>query len=166
MSKGTTSDTGMGGYLDDFSLQAPVEGPETFDIEGMSQGELLALHGKIEGKLTGLTLEEVNLTRESLLQLQKAKILQAEATKKGTNVPMNQQAQVQNSIASILLTLAKVQMELYTSERHKRIQSAVVRVVKTLPKPQQDQFFTLLEQELKEAEKSMERDPEPLAEAV
>lgn len=142
--------------LQDFSLQAEDNANEVFDLEKMSQADLLVLHGKIEARLSGLTLDEVDLTRETLLQLQKAKHLQAEASKKDSKVPMNQQAQVQNSIANIITTLAKVQMDLFTSERHKRIQAAVVRVVKTLEKDKQDAFFELLAQDLGEVERSME----------
>lgn len=141
--------------LQDFSL-ADVETNDKFDLSTMSQGELLALRAKIDGKLTGLSLSEVNLVKETLLQFQTAKSLQADANESGSDVPMNQRAQVQNSIANILTSLAKVQMELYDSERLKRLQAAVIKTVKKLPKEAQDTFFEALERDLNEAASEIE----------
>lgn len=154
----TTRFDDLGPGLEDFSLQheAPLVGAASLDT--MSQAELLALHGEIEARLTHITLDTLDLPRETMVQLQKAKLLQAAASAKDAKVPVNQQAQVQNSIAAIITSLAKVQMELYTSERYKRIQAAVVRVVKELPKDKQDMFFDLLEKELGEEEKILASD--------
>jgi hypothetical protein len=131
--------------LRDFSLhEEPVE---EFPLEGLSEEKLLELHSKVESRLGGLALTEVNLVKETLLQIKRAKVLQELATsEKGT--PMNQRAQVQNSLAGLLTQLSKIQIELYSSERIKRIQNAVIRVVKTLPDPQQVAFFDMLEIEL------------------
>jgi hypothetical protein len=113
--------------LRDFSLhEEPVE---EFPLEGLSEEKLLELHSKVESRLGGLALTEVNLVKETLLQIKRAKVLQELATsEKGT--PMNQRAQVQNSLAGLLTQLSKIQIELYSSERIKRIQNAVIRVVK------------------------------------
>lgn len=131
--------------LRDFSLhEEPVE---QFPLDGLSEAKLLELHAKVESRIGGLALTEVNLVKETLLQIKRAKVLQELATnEKGT--PMNQRAQVQNSLGGMLTQLAKMQIELYSSERIKRIQNATIRVVKTLPPAAQAQFFDLLEMEL------------------
>jgi len=116
-------------------------------LQGMTQEQLLILHTKVTTKLEGITLENVNLVTETLLQLQKAKLLQEKASL-SREVPMNQRAQVQNSLSNIISTLAKIQSDLHTSESAKRLKSAVVRVVKTLPKEAQDHFFTLMQGEV------------------
>lgn len=147
--------------LRDFSLhEEPVE---EFPLDGLSDDKLLELHAKIEGRLGGLALTEVNLVKETLLQIKRAKVLQELATsEKGT--PMNQRAQVQNSLAGLLTQLSKIQIELYSSERIKRIQNAVIRVVKTLPEPQQAAFFDMLEVELAtEAKETDEEVPNAVA---
>lgn len=123
-----------------------------FDLDKLDTLGLLELRAKIEEKLPIKSLEDVNLVRESLTQLQMAKSLQAAANERESGVPMNQRSQVQNSLSGIITTLAKVQMDLYTSERIKRVQSAVVKVVKQLPKASQELFFDMLENELKAAE--------------
>jgi hypothetical protein len=133
------------------SLQ-PVEKIDLYDISTMDEVDLLKLRDEIEQKLQGLTLADVNLVKETMIQLKKAKLLQIEATKKDSETPMNQRAQVQNSIASILDKLGKMQTELYDSEKLKRLQAAVVKVVKQLPKESQVQFFEMLEMEFAVAE--------------
>lgn len=139
--------------LKDFSLN-PSAKTSKFDIETMSQSELLSLHAKIEGKLTGIRLSDVNLERETLIQLQHAKMLQ-ETAKDAKDVPVNQLAQVQNSLASILTTLARMQVELHSSETIKRWKAAIIRVVKEQPKEFQTAFFELLEHEAEIVEQEL-----------
>jgi hypothetical protein len=131
--------------LGGFSLQN-VQKTDKFDLDLMDQAELLALRDKIDGKITGINLSEINLPKEALVQFQRAKRLQEKASE-ATDIPMNQQAQVQNSLGSVLKDLAKIQMSLYDSEYLKRLKAATVKVVQTLPKEQQDQFFELMEEE-------------------
>jgi len=132
--------------LKDFSLQ-DRETSKKIDLDAMSQEELLMLHSNVEARLQGVRLQDVNLVRETLIQLQKAKALQGKAAETENNVPMNQRAQVQNSIASILSNLARIQIELHDSESIKRIKAALVRVLRTLPAEKQNEFFDLLDQE-------------------
>jgi hypothetical protein len=135
--------------LQDFNLQ-PEKKRESLDLDTMSREQLLALHSKIEQKIGGLSLTEVNLVKETLLQIHRAKALQ-ETASTAADAPLNQRAQVQNSLGTMIKDLAKMQSGLFNSERIKRIQIAVVKVVKTLPKAQQDHFFELLEEELARA---------------
>lgn len=147
--------------LQDYDLHVQTTaGKVTFEqieeaLQGMTQEQLLILHSKVETKLEGVRLEDVNLVTETLLQLQKAKILQEKAAT-DRSVPMNQRAQVQNSLSNVISTLAKVQTELHSAESIKRLKAAVIRVVKTLPKDAQDNFFMLMEGEITQIEKDME----------
>lgn len=126
-----------------------------YSLKSMSQDDLLRIRGEIDGKLTGITLADVNLVKETLIQLQMAKALQAKAN--GNNdVPVNQLAQVQNSLASILERLAKTQEGLYTSETVKRMKASLVKIVKQLPKEAQEAFFESLAVEFKAAQAEME----------
>lgn len=145
-------DTSTG--LKDFSLDIEANNEPTYKLSELTNMQLFELRAEIEQRLGPQTIEEVNLIKETLLQIHRGKALLEEATKKDSAVPMNQRAQVQNSLGSMLTQLAKMQMELYTSERVKRIQVAVIKVIKTLPKLQQDAFFEQLEYELGEAHKT------------
>lgn len=142
----TLADAPKTGGLQDFSLEKTAKSSK-FDLETMNQGELLALYAKIEGKLVGIRLSEVNLEKETLIQFQLGKALQEKANQPNSDVPVNQLAQVQNSIRNTLETLSKMQMELHNSETIKRWKAALVRVVKELPAESQAKFFELIEAE-------------------
>lgn len=142
--------------LKDFGGLHEGQNGSEIDLDSMEQADLLHLRAQIEARLKNLTLEDVNLVKETLIQLQLARQLQADANKKDSATPMNQRAQVQNSLSNIITTLAKVQMELYTSERIKRIQSVVVKVMKRQSEEVQKAFFDNLETELTLAEQQME----------
>lgn len=141
--------------LQDFSLDPTENTSSKLDLNQMDQAELLALHSKIENKLTGLKLADVNLEKETLLQFQKAKVLQelANTTK---DVPVNQLAQVQNSIRGILESLARMQAELHDSETMKRWKASLIRVIKAQPTEFQKAFFDSLEQEAEMVEREIE----------
>lgn len=133
--------------LADHSLQEGLQEPE-IDLDTMTEGELISLRSEIESRIKIKALQDVNLVQEALFQLAQARELQALANKKGGDVPVNQRAQVQNSLKNIISELAGMQMRLYDSEFVKRLESATVKVVKTLPKEQQDKFFELLDTEM------------------
>lgn len=139
--------------LRDFSLEKS-ENTSKFDLNTMDQSELLDLHSKVEEKLTGIRLSEVNLEKETLLQFQRAKALQIKANG-ATDVPVNQLAQVQNSIKGILESLSKMQQELHDSESIKRWKAALIRVLRAQPKEFQDAFFELLDQEAEATEQEL-----------
>jgi hypothetical protein len=143
------------GLLRDFSLEKTTNSSK-IDLKQLDQAALLSLRAEIDSKLTGIKLSDVNLEQETLIQYQQAKVLQIEASKEDSKVPMNQRAQVQNSLANLLTTLGKIQMELHDSESLKRLKAAVIRTVKAQDKPFQDMFFELLERELDAAETEME----------
>jgi hypothetical protein len=58
-------------------------------------------------------------------------------------VPMNQQAQIVNSLGSLLKSLGGLQMRMYDSERLKKLEGAIIEVMRTLPEEQQDLFLKL-----------------------
>jgi hypothetical protein len=146
-------ETIISGGLADFSLD-PSANSSKFDLNTMSQVDLLDLHAKIEAKLTGTRLSDVNLEKETLIQFQKAKALQQKANE-AKDVPVNQLAQVQNSIRTILESLSKMQTQLHDSESIKRWKAALIRVVKELPKDAQTKFFELLELEAQATEQEL-----------
>jgi hypothetical protein len=140
--------------LRDFSL-SKTENSSKHDISALNQAELLDLHAKVEARITGLRLSEVNLEKETLLQFQRAKTLQEKANDT-KDVPVNQLAQVQNSIRTILESLGKMQMELHDSETIKRWKAALVRVVKAQPKEFQAAFFEQLDAAGQEVEQELQ----------
>lgn len=133
--------------LEDLNLAAAREkaGPSTklfadSDLSSLSQADLITLRERIDASLTGVRLSEVNIARELLIQMQKAKQLQEDSDSQST--PANQRAQVQNSLSKILTDLAKLQNATYTAERFKQLEGAIIRVLRDLPKEAQEAFFT------------------------
>jgi peroxiredoxin len=101
-------------------------------IDNYSQTQLLELRGKIDQKLTGIKLAETNVVTELLVNYKKAQALQDGATE-DKSAPLNQRAQVQNSLATILASIAKLQAKAYDSEQNKRMETALIRVLKDFP---------------------------------
>lgn len=131
-----------------FGLHSTTPKVETRNIKDMSQEELLVLHTEIEGRLQGIKLKDVNLIKETMIQLQKAKALQADAAMQEKSTPVNQRAQVQNSIAGILRSLTTIQAELHDSESLKRLKSSLVAILKSLPDYLQEKTFAAIKAEI------------------
>lgn len=110
------------------------------DLTGMSASELLELRAQIDEKLPVKDLADVDLNRELVLQMLQTQRLQSDVLKEA-ETPANQRAQVANAVASIISQLAKLQAEVYTSERMKRIEGALIDTLQELPQPVQTRFL-------------------------
>ena len=55
--------------------------------------------------------------------------------------PANQKSQVAGAVAGALATLGKMQVEIYSSERLKRIEAILIEVINEMPKKVQTDFF-------------------------
>lgn len=85
-------------------------------------------------------LKELNLDSELLTNYQSAKEY-LEQIRYDESTQPNQVAQVMNTINAILKEIVKMQTELYDAERVKKIEAAVISVMKRQPKEVQDRFF-------------------------
>jgi galactose-1-phosphate uridylyltransferase len=121
--------------------------PHEFDLEGMPISELLALRNAIEQKLPAKDLKDLDLSRELVLQVLALQQLQ-HTVLNSEDTPANQQAQVANSLSSALTTLVKLQSEVQTSERLKKIEATLVEVMQAQPKEMQEAFFAAYEERL------------------
>lgn len=116
----------------------------TVGLDNMPVDQLLELRRQIEALLPVKDIKDVNLSRELVLQVQALQALQQRVLT-DNEAPANQQAQVANSLSSALVNLVKVQTEVYTSERLKRLERCLVDCVQTLPTDAQEQFFAQYE---------------------
>lgn len=124
------------------TLAIAKEKPASIDdmIKDMSLDELLELRAKITDLLPEMSLSAVNLEQELLLQYRTVKALQTRVHDSG-EVPANQLAQVANTISSTLDRLTKMQGEMYSNERFKRIELAMIRMLKEWPEKMTKKFF-------------------------
>jgi hypothetical protein len=131
--------------FDEKELDKPVEREkDPLDIEQLSTEQLLDLRGRIQARLPG-SLADVDLERELVLQLTQGQQLMSKILS-DPGVPANQRAQVINSCSAILDSLTKRQNATYTSERMKRIEQILIKVVrKHLSAEAQAEFFEAYE---------------------
>lgn len=109
-------------------------------VKHLDQKDLVNFREVVDSYLTEIRMDDINLVQSLLIQVKKAKILQKEA-QNDKDVPVAQKVQTANSLANMLKDLSKIQMEIYNSERIKRMEGAIVRALKTLPTEAQEAFY-------------------------
>lgn len=107
---------------------------------GRDQEELWRIKREVDSLLTGKTLADIDLEQELVSQLALTKRF-LEQIIDDSDVPANQRSQAINSCTTILTNLCRVQIDLYNAERVKALESALVKTLKTLDKPAQEEFF-------------------------
>jgi hypothetical protein len=131
-------------FHEDQALDLPQKPTGAFDIDAMNEGELLSLLSLIHARLP-LQLTQLDLEQELLLQYRMTRKLMHEVAS-DSSVQANQRAQCANSCAAVLEQITKTQTRLYTAERLKRIEQALIKAVKAhLPTEAQEQFFQAYE---------------------
>lgn len=94
--------------------------------------DLLRWYDEIQLHLPPLKLSEMNLEKELLLQFHTVRALQT-AVMDDNEIPVNQRAQVANTVASSMKQLADLQEMVYRTERHKNIESLLIKHLSKLP---------------------------------
>ena len=110
------------------------------DLAQYEVEDLVELRTRIDQMLPTQRLMDVNLESELVRQLTVAKRLQSE-TLGDTNCPANQKSQVLNAAAAAISALAKLQVEVYSSERLKKIEQILIDTLNTLPAEAQAAFI-------------------------
>lgn len=124
----------------------PVERPkkqiDEIDVAACSVPELLAFRQQVTAALPARELKDINLSQELVLQILALQSMQAEVIN-DESIPANQKAQVANSLSAALTTLVKVQDEVFSSERFKRIERAFIETIESLPDEHKRRAFDL-----------------------
>lgn len=94
--------------------------------------DLIRFRDEITQQLPPLALKDMNLEEELLLQLHAVRALQNNVISDDT-IALNQRAQVANSVASILNKLVELQATVWTQERFKSIEAALIRALRDAP---------------------------------
>lgn len=118
-----------------------------FRWSAMPTETLLRFLDEIRATLPSTNLVDMNMEEELILQYQAVRSLQNSIFDDET-VPANQKAQVANSVASVLSSLADLQNKTYTSERFKRIETLLIRHLSKLPEETAAVFLEDYEQTL------------------
>lgn len=124
----------------DGAADRPAGPSAAVDVSKMDVEQLLALRGQVDAALPATKLTDLNLEKEIVLQYLTIKdMLRGLLNDKDT--PANQKAQVANSCESVLDRLMKMQKAMYSTERVKAMEKALIRAVRTLPEAARLQFF-------------------------
>lgn len=118
-----------------------------FRWSAMPTETLLRFLDEIRATLPSTNLVDMNMEEELILQYQAVRSLQ-NSIFDDEGVPANQKAQVANSVASVLSSLADLQNKTYTSERFKRIETLLIRHLSKLPEETAAVFLEDYEQTL------------------
>ncbi len=102
------------------------------------------MHARITDLLPVTSLRDMNLEQELVIQYQNLKNLQSR-TLEDPDVAPNQKAQVANSVGATLQSLAKMQGEMYSAERFKQIEMALITLLNTWPRETTVGFFAQYE---------------------
>lgn len=130
------------------SKKAPTPDPThhlQVNLDLLTPDELLELRKEIDQRLPTSSLNDLNLEKELVLQLLTVQKLQREVLAE-SDIPANQKAQTVNAVAANLATLAKLQTEVYTSERLKKVEQVLISVLQDMPMEQQESFFSRYEE--------------------
>lgn len=109
----------------------------------MALEDLVAYRDQIAQELNrrgASSLADMSIETELMLQYQALRKLQTD-TIEDTGTPANQKAQVANSVGSVLARLADLQVSVHNSERVKKIETALGKVLDRLPETEAKAFL-------------------------
>lgn len=106
--------------------------PPPFNWKANSVGDLIAWRDQITECLPPLSINEMNLEEEMLLQFHSLRQLQNDVMN-DDSLPLNQRAQVANATTNSLEKLMTRQQDIYTSERFKAVERLLIRSLSKLP---------------------------------
>ena len=109
-------------------------------LDGLTHQELRALREVIDRKLPDNSLDELNLEKELVSQYMLVKRLQ-DAVITDEEIPLNQRAQLANSVVATLGQLVKLQEDLKREESLKLMETCLLDSLLMLPEDVREQFF-------------------------
>lgn len=136
--------------LDPFKSAAAKTAPThnlQIDLSGLEVDQLLELRARVDSLLPVRSLKDLDLAQELVLQVQALQALQMRVMGDET-VPVNQVAQVANSLSAALANLIRVQETTYDSERVKRLEALMIETLSTLSASAQSKFLKSYEEAL------------------
>lgn len=113
-------------------------------LAAMTIPDLLVLRAQVDALLPIRKLKDVNLETELVLQVQALQALQNDVIQ-DEDTPANQRSQCASALSTALVNLVKLQNDLYTSERLKKIEAALIASLGGLPMEAQEEFLVAYE---------------------
>lgn len=111
----------------------------TQEIAKFNVHELLMLRSEIDLLLPAMNLANMNLEEEIVRQYRSAQALQTVTLQSSDEA--NKKAQVLNSCSAALQACVKMQSDLYTAERFKKIESRLIKALEVIPDEHVKEFL-------------------------
>lgn len=123
------------------------EVPSKKTLSGLNVHELMKLRAEIDTYLPSLSIMDMDLEGELLMQYAQTKALLASVVDDEVT-PANQKAQLMNTCSAILTQIIKSQTDLYNGERLKVMEQCLMNALKTVTDEVSIKFFDNYEREL------------------
>ena len=125
------------------ALTIPVE---SIELGAYKVEDLLRLRDRVIKRLPATTIEDIDLTQELVLRYIAAKELLDDIAGYREDIPLNQIAQANNSLVSMMKELALQQKQLFDTTRLQRLEKALAKALVKFPELY-DAFFDAYEAE-------------------
>lgn len=110
------------------------------NLEDFSVSELLELLKRVKGRLPATKLKDLDLEEELVMHFLNLKELMT-LTLYDEDVPANQKAQIANSCAGLLQQMTKSQASIYSAEKVKRMEVALLKALHGMPQDVLEAFL-------------------------
>lgn len=124
--------------------QRPPTKADLVPLDEFTTQELMVLRDRLEQRLPSSEMDDMDLSKELVVQYHRIKALQTEAMNDKYE-QLQKKSSVANACLSSLNALVRMQVELHTAERFKAIEALMVKYVKMLPKHVAEQFLSAYE---------------------
>ena len=128
----------------DVALSSHIEEHKFPILNEFTQLELLELLKRVKTLLPAVKLKDLDLEEELVLHFLNLKELMNEVLY-DEDTPANQKAQIANSCAGLLQQMTKSQSVIYSAERVKRMEVALLKALHGLPQDMLEDFITRYE---------------------
>lgn len=132
------------------------KGPQTADIFArfaQDEPDRLRIPLVAGEKPAGVTVENLDIAGELGGLYKSAKDL-LDSVLTDSDVPTNQRAQVLNSVSALIQQIAKTRTEVYTAERLRKLEQALIRTLYDISPELKEQFMADYERALAESDVS------------
>ena len=118
-------------------------------VKQLTLPELLRLREEIDKLLPPLSIAEMNLEQEMVLQYHTLRTVQNDIMD-DEEIPLNQRAQLASTCSAQLARLMQLQQEIFTSERIKAMERVLTKLLKAWDKDQAEKFLAEYEKALED----------------
>lgn len=129
--------------LEAFESQKATQAAKPFSLESLDTAQLLSLREAIEARLPARRLSELDLEKETVVQMMQARATLATLLASGEDP--HKVAPTLNALTTLLAQLSKLQADLYSSERVKAMESALIATMQSQPDEVKAKFFDTYE---------------------